>query len=340
VKQNPIFSKRNSDLVSIPLISVTMRTRNRANYLKVAVESVRGQTFSDWELIISDDASTDETSVVGQSFEQSDPRVHYIRHEPALGASSNWRFCLASSRGKYFAALDDDNRYLPHFLEKAVAALEASPGISFVFSDEWRIDAAGKRDEGATETASAHYQRANLAAGLCKDMALLAVQQAPSINASVFDREALVQAGGFRELAGDFADFDVFLNLAAQSYRAAYVAERLVEYRQHGDQDGATYLKSVEKARSFLSILESVSFGGQAEQARSRKLAQAHLTLSRTLLLNNDIAAAREAVRAALRLQPLTLRPLLLAAILQLPNSLIQHGLERRYGNQTAGMKK
>lgn len=309
-----------------------MRTRNRADYLRIAVNSVLSQTYQNWELTISDDASTDATPTLGRSLEQSDPRIQYVRHDPALGASGNWRFCLAHSRGKYFAALDDDNRYLPDFLEKAVAAFEASPDTSFVFSDEWRIDSAGKRDEHSSEADSAHYQRLGLAAGACKDTALLAVQQAPGINAVLFDRKALVEAGGFRELAGDLADFDVFLNLAAQGHQAAYIPERLVEYRQHGDQDGGTYLRSVEKARSFLAILESVSFQGQAEQERLSKLAQAYVTLSRTLLLNGDTNEARKAVRAALQIQPSNLRSRLLAAILQLPNGLLQSGLKQRYG--------
>lgn len=315
-----------------PLVSITIRTRNRAEYLKIAVESVLSQTYQDWKLTISDDASTDGTPTLGRSLEQSDSRIQYIRHDPALGASGNWRFCLAHSQGKYFAALDDDNRYLPDFLEKAVSAFEASPGIGFVFSDEWRIDSAGKRDEQSTEADSSHYQRSSLAAGACKDTALLAVQQAPGINAALFDRAALVQAGGFRELAGDLADFDVFLNLASQGQKAAYIPERLVEYRRHGDQDGGTYLRSVGKAQSFLAILESISFQGQAEQERLSKLAQAYITLSRTLLLSGDTNEARKAVRAALRIQPLNLRSRLLATILQLPNGLLQSGLKQRYG--------
>src|SRR5579862_5177421 len=100
-------------MVDHPLVSVTIRTRNRVDYLRQAVDSVLKQTFTDWELIISDEASSDATPRFCEELQQSDARVRVFRHEPPLGASNNWRFLLASSRGKYFACLDDDNLYLP-----------------------------------------------------------------------------------------------------------------------------------------------------------------------------------------------------------------------------------
>ena len=317
-----------------PLVSVMIRTRNRIGYLKIAVESVLNQTFQNWELTISDDASTDDTSALGHQLEQQNTRIKYIRHDPALGASDNWRYCLAHSRGKYFAALDDDNRYLPHFLEKAVIAFESVPGVSFAFSDEWRINAVGERDEHSTDTASAHYHRTGLSAGICKDTALISVQQAPGINSALFDRKALVEAGGFRQLAGDLADFDMFLNLAFQGHQAVYIAERLVEYRQHGDQDGGTYLRSVQKARSSISILESVSFQGLAEQERLGKLAQSYISLGRTLLLNGDVQSARDAIRHSLKIRPRHPKTVALAGLLNLPEPLIQYGLLLLYGQR------
>lgn len=316
---------------SIPTVSIMISTYNRADYLRKSTESVLSQTFTDFELILCDDASTDTTASLCKEFMQQDDRVRVLRHEQNSGMVNNWNSGLNASQGLYFAKLDDDNVYLPTFIEKTMSAFESLPGTGFVFSDEWRIDTNGVRNIRATEIASAHYRRANMITGTCKNIDWLAVQQAPSINATLFNREVLIHAGGFRKLAGNFADFDVFLNLSSKGCKAAYIAERLVEYRQHGDQDGHSYLRSIEKAQSSIAILESVSFSGEAEQARKQKLSQAYATLSRTLLLNSDVVGARKALAVALRIQPTNLRLRALELALHLPSSLVRFGMDRRY---------
>ena len=317
-----------------PLVSVMISTHNRAGYLREAAASVLAQTFTGFELILCDDASSDETPAVCLELERSDRRVRTLRHEQNVGMVQNWNSGLTASRGHYFCKLDDDNRYLETFLEKTVQALQETPDAAFAFTDEWRIDAAGNRDKHTTEEASHHYQRATLAGGICKDTALLAVQQAPGINAALFDLEVLIKAGGCRELAGNFADFDVFLNLAAQGYQAAYVPERLVEYRQHEQQDSGTYLKSITKANLTITILKASQFEGEAEQLRREKLAQAYVTLSRVMLLNRDVQAARAAIQNALQLTPANARTRIVAGGLNLPVPLIEYGLRLRYGKQ------
>lgn len=322
-----------------PLVSIAIRTRNRAGYLNYAVESILNQSYPHWELIISDDASSDNTQNLCRMWEAKTSKIKAFRHEPGLGAADNWRFCLSASRGEYFVALDDDNVFLPNFIEKTVTALKATPDATFAFTDEWRIDSEGVRDISESDKASRYNHRSSLREGLQPNSDLLAVQQAYGINASLFRREALVSTGGFRKLAGDFADFDVFLNMTQQGHKSYYVPERLVEYRQHLGQDGGTYLTSISKALSKIAILEACSFQNEAEHQRLQKLLQSYLTLSRVMLLNNNFKDARSAIKKALFLNPLHPKSLLLAGFLNLPPSLIRHALQQRYGKKIESLQ-
>ena len=190
-----------------PLVSVMISTHNRAGYLREAAASVLAQTFTDFELILCDDASSDETPEVCRELERLDSRVRTLRHEQNVGMVRNWNSGLEASGGRYFCKLDDDNRYLETFLEKTVQALQETPEAAFTFCDEWRIDEQGVRDISETEKDSLHYHRTGLSEGLCLDTPLLAVWQAAGINSAVFQREEFVSGGGFRELAGNLADF-------------------------------------------------------------------------------------------------------------------------------------
>lgn len=97
--------------------------------LKEAIASVLNQTFSDFEILVVDNASPDETAGIVQEFR--DPRIRYHRHPKNIGPQLNWRFALTEPRTRYVALLEDDNTFLPHHLESAVRALEAHGEATF-----------------------------------------------------------------------------------------------------------------------------------------------------------------------------------------------------------------
>ena len=88
------------------------------------------QTFQDWELIVGDDASTDDTGEVVASF--SDPRIRYVRHAKNLGIYRNWNALIGLCRGQYIAIYHDHDIYLPTIVEKSCALLDRFPKMTFV----------------------------------------------------------------------------------------------------------------------------------------------------------------------------------------------------------------
>jgi glycosyltransferase involved in cell wall biosynthesis len=131
----------------IPQVSIVMPTYNRVGFLRRAIESIFTQTFQDWELIVVDDASTDETPSVLAAFAAKDKRVVVLRNEtnyyPDISKTLNKG--LAAARGKYIARLDDDDYWLdPDKLKKQHAFLESHPDYVVVGSGMIVVDGEGK----------------------------------------------------------------------------------------------------------------------------------------------------------------------------------------------------
>lgn len=106
----------------MPRVSVIMACFNASAYLKRSVSSVQYQTMSDWELLIVDDASTDDTQIVAEALAAADPRVKYMRSSVNQGPSASRNTAIAHAVGEWIAILDADDAYLPMRLEQLVDA--------------------------------------------------------------------------------------------------------------------------------------------------------------------------------------------------------------------------
>jgi glycosyltransferase involved in cell wall biosynthesis len=108
------------------LVSVVMPAFNRAGLIGDAIRSVLAQSYGNFELLVCDDASDDETVEVVQSF--ADKRIRLLKHEERSGAAAARNTCLSAAKGEYIAYLDTDNLWHPRFLEVVLEWIEASPG--------------------------------------------------------------------------------------------------------------------------------------------------------------------------------------------------------------------
>ncbi len=126
-----------------PLVSIGLPVYNGSNYIEVAIESILCQTLTDFELIITDNASTDGTESICRRFAARDRRIRYYRNDSNLGAGANFNRCFELATGKYFKWAAHDDLLAPTYLERCVAALEANPDAVLCQSLVRLIDAGG-----------------------------------------------------------------------------------------------------------------------------------------------------------------------------------------------------
>jgi glycosyltransferase involved in cell wall biosynthesis len=130
-----------------PRVSIGLPVYNGEEFLADAIESALGQVYTDFELIISDNASTDATQAICEAYAARDPRVRYYRNEINIGAARNFNRVFHLSAGEYFKWLCHDDTFGPEFLGKAVAVLDADPGVVLCCSLSQEMNRRGKADD-------------------------------------------------------------------------------------------------------------------------------------------------------------------------------------------------
>ncbi len=116
-----------------PAVSVSIATYNRARMVREGIEAALAQSLTP-EIVVADDASTDDTWPMLADLAAHDPRVRVFRQEKNTGGVENWNFAIRQTTGDYIAWCSDDDRFLPGHLEASVALLEAHPEIGLVHS--------------------------------------------------------------------------------------------------------------------------------------------------------------------------------------------------------------
>lgn len=119
------------------LVSIVMPSYNTASYIKDSIESVLNQTYTNWELIIVDDCSTDNTDEVVTSIH--DGRIRYLKNEKNSGAAVSRNRALRVAKGRWIAFLDSDDLWMPEKLEKQIRFMESN-GYAFSYTNYEEID--------------------------------------------------------------------------------------------------------------------------------------------------------------------------------------------------------
>ncbi|RIK43958.1 MAG: glycosyl transferase family 2, partial [Chloroflexi bacterium] len=124
-----------------PLVSVCVPTYNDAPFLAQSLQSIVQQTYRQLEILIGDDASTDDTAAVVAAFD--DPRIRYIRNTANLGQFENVNALIRRATGDYIAIYHSDDVYTPQIVAREAAFLQSHPQVGAVFALDWRIDERG-----------------------------------------------------------------------------------------------------------------------------------------------------------------------------------------------------
>lgn len=131
--------------MSTPRLTIGLPVYNGEAYLAQTLESLLAQDFEDFELVVSDNASTDATVDIVESFAEQDRRVRLVRNEANLGAVSNYNRLVADSRAELFKWAGYDDLVEPGYVSSCVAALDANPAATLAFAQATIIDGAGRR---------------------------------------------------------------------------------------------------------------------------------------------------------------------------------------------------
>jgi glycosyltransferase involved in cell wall biosynthesis len=128
---------------AIPRLSVGLAVYNGENYLTESLEALLGQSYEDFELIISDNASTDGTADICRRYAKQDSRINYIRQPRNIGCSRNYNFLIDQARGELFKAAAHDDLYARDLLRLCVEALDEHPQVVLAHAWTAEIDGSG-----------------------------------------------------------------------------------------------------------------------------------------------------------------------------------------------------
>lgn len=144
-----------------PLVTIAIPTMNRRHDLPTSIDSVLAQDYKNFELLISDNGSTDDTPEFCKELEAQDCRVRHIRHEQNIGFMANWNFVLQQAAGKYFMWLGDDDWIEPGTLSAYVEFLENHADYSLVSGNilYWSNGKVIRLEEGLSQDARVDKER-------------------------------------------------------------------------------------------------------------------------------------------------------------------------------------
>jgi glycosyltransferase involved in cell wall biosynthesis len=233
-------------MADVPTISVLMPAYNATRYLREAIDSVLAQSFADFELILLDDGSTDQTPQVLKEYAWRDARIR-VHGGANRGISQTLNDGLAMARGEFIARMDADDISLPERFAKQVRFLREHPEHVLVGSRCMMIDPEGFPICEKFDIALDHEE---INASLMK-------MGWPLVHPAVMMRAAAVRSiGGYDVTYRTNQDHDLFLRLA-EIGRLANLPEVLLKYRQHLQSVGTKKLVEDPKARTVFQIVKA-----------------------------------------------------------------------------------
>jgi glycosyltransferase involved in cell wall biosynthesis len=205
----------------VPPVSICLVAYNRASRIPATLDSILAQSFSDFELIISDDASPDDTEEVCRDYAKRDSRIRYYRNSQNLGMPGNLNAAIRHARGTYIANLHDGDLFRSDLIEKWKNALDETPEAEFVFNSYESVSADGSR-----RIWHEPFCRPRMAGDLIAEHFFRTLTSC--VWGTVMARaSAYARFGLFNPEFGFVADVDMWLRMACGS-TVAYVPQPLI----------------------------------------------------------------------------------------------------------------
>ena len=199
-------------------VSVLMSIYNNASSVDASIQSIVDQTYTDWEMILYNDASTDESLHTLLKWQEQDGRIKVYENDHNLGLAASLNRALEKSEGRYIARMDGDDVAMPERFMRQVAFLDKTPGIAIVSASCVLFDESG---EWGKRSGKPYPQKNDFLWG------------SQFLHpATVMRREALLSVGGYRACKDTLRteDYDLFMRMYAQGYRGHNIQEPLLYY--------------------------------------------------------------------------------------------------------------
>lgn len=273
--------------MSNPTVSVIIPTYNRANYLNRTINSVLNQTFKDFELIIVDDGSTDNTKSLVREFSKNDSRIKYIWQENSGGPSKPLNNGIINSKGKYIAFLGSDDEFLPEKLEKQIKKFDSvEENVGLVYCGLRYVPENGKKSKiVVTEL------RGDLFNEILENSFIAGI--APLVKSECFQKLGILD-----ESLPSGEDWDMWIRIS-KNYKFDYVPEPLAIYHIHGKQISSNFDDTI---KGFERILEKYF----QDISRYPKIHSTHLIrVGIFCCLNGEISKGQKYYRNAIEIKPL-----------------------------------
>jgi glycosyltransferase involved in cell wall biosynthesis len=288
-----------------PRISVCIPTYQRAAYLGDTLASVLGQSCEDFEVIVFDDASTDQTRTVVEHTEDS--RVRYFQQARRVGVAANRNSCLEVARGRYVAWLDSDDLYEPRALELLSGVLDQHPAVGLAHAGFSVIDGQGQILPDWPPPFDRDMAESSLVA--FSELVLENYVAAPTV---MVRRDLYARTGPYATDLGDSGeDWEMWLRFSLFS-DVYYLATRVAAYRYHADSLSRLAERSGAQATSearvvdrlFSQYADRIPEPPQLERRARASLAARALRRTGDAFTRSDQLTARSCVAEMVRQAP------------------------------------
>lgn len=236
-----------------PLVSVCVPTYNYARFLPDCIESVLGQTFTDWELVICDDCSLDETSEVVHRYARKDSRIRYVKNSQRRGMNPNLKWAADLGRGRYLKILCSDDWMAPRCLEVMYKLMEKHESASVATCAEIHTDTSGA-------PLRVQYLFGEHLSIICGESMLDRIIRRGGFggNSSLFLRASAYHSiGGYNPARYYAADFDLQARLCTVGH-FLHTDEALFYGRRHPDSSSANDPKKLLDVKDWFKIGDAI----------------------------------------------------------------------------------
>ena len=245
----------------MPKVTVLMPVYNGEGFIKKAIDSILNQTFTDYEFLIINDKSTDDTKNLILSY--NDKRIRFLQNENNLGQMGTLNIGIRLSGGEYVARMDQDDISLPERLEKEVNLLDKKRDITLVYADSYIIDAGGRRRPKTLFDYSKPYRmlvfdkllRRNFITG----------------NTVMMRKKVLNNSSSYNANYRIAAEYDLYLRLT-QQYAVDFIDEVLAEYRVHGENASRQTENTMKEIISIIKNLNTDTLDRSSKKILRRTL--------------------------------------------------------------------